>query len=75
MNKKISYYIEDNSLFTIDDQTGILSSVTSLDREERAMYNFTVTATDHGTPQRSARTSVLILVSGIFNNFYVFVKL
>ena len=67
VNKKISYSLENNERFSIDPQTGILSALTQLDREERAMYNLTVTAFDHGSPRQMTKTSILVLVSGEFD--------
>lgn len=64
MNRKVTYGIEGNDIFLMDRQTGILSVTQSLDREKQAMYNLTVIAKDHGTPQLSARTNILVLVSG-----------
>ena len=73
MNRKVSYSLhsadegdddEENSLFDIHPSTGIIRVLQSLDREEQAMYNLTVTATDHGSPVLAASVNVLVLVSG-----------
>lgn len=67
MNRKVTYGLEGNDIFLMDRQTGILSVTQSLDREKQAMYNLTVIAKDHGTPQLSSRTNILVLVSGMSN--------
>lgn len=64
INRKVTYSLEGSSIFLLDRETGILSVTQTLDRETRAMYNLTVTATDHGTPPLSTRTNILVLVSG-----------
>lgn len=66
INRKVTYSLEGSSIFLLDRETGILSVTQTLDRETRAMYNLTVTATDHGTPPLSTRTNILVLVSGKF---------
>ena len=64
VNRQVSYSLVGDDLFVLDRVTGILSVTAKLDREERAMYNLTVTAWDHGTPKLYSTTSVLVFVSG-----------
>ena len=59
-NAQISYsfvlneHTEDTSLFTIDSDTGVLSTTNTLDCERQTSYSFTITATDGGTPSRNS---------------------
>ena len=64
INRQVSYSMHGDDIFVLDRVTGILSVTEQLDREQRAMYNLTVTAWDHGTPKLSSKTSVLVFVSG-----------
>ncbi|XP_064094852.1 fat-like cadherin-related tumor suppressor homolog isoform X3 [Macrobrachium nipponense] len=68
VNRKVMYALEGNDIFLLDRQTGILSVTQTLDREKHPMYNLTVIATDHGTPQLSTRTNILVLVSDVNDN-------
>lgn len=69
INRKVTYDLEGNEIFVLDEQTGILSVTKTLDRETRAMYNLTVTAKDYGTPQLASTTNILVLVSGEDHEF------
>lgn len=63
-NSNITYTLASGNeagLFSIDASLGTLSSV-SLDFERQSVYSLTVRATDHGTPRRSAMTTVKVLV-------------
>ena len=59
-NSQIAYsfslnvHAEDTSLFTIDADTGVISTTGSLDCEKQSNYSFTITATDMGTPAQSS---------------------
>ena len=54
----------DDSLFQIDDTTGILSTTGSLDCERQTNYSFTITATDRGIPStRSSTVQALLNVT------------
>uniref|UniRef100_W5NMM6 Protocadherin-20 n=1 Tax=Lepisosteus oculatus TaxID=7918 RepID=W5NMM6_LEPOC len=50
------------SIFTLDKVTGVLMVSTSLDREEKEKYRFTVKAVDCGSPQKEATANVIITV-------------
>ncbi|KAG5837497.1 hypothetical protein ANANG_G00239900 [Anguilla anguilla] len=56
-NGRVSYRIRDGNAggkFSLNPDTGSLSILKPIDREEQELYNLTVVAEDHGTPQRSA---------------------
>ena len=59
-NAQVSYsfvlneYTENTSLFTIDSDTGVLSTTNTLDCERQTSYSFTITAADGGTPSRES---------------------
>lgn len=57
-----------NGHFVIDDMSGLITLAKPLDREQRAMYNLTVRATDIGTPQLSTLANVLVIVLDINDN-------
>ncbi|XP_076257504.1 FAT atypical cadherin kugelei isoform X3 [Rhynchophorus ferrugineus] len=64
-NGEVRYsFTADNSdiinYFAIDTHTGGISTLVKMDKETRAEYKFHVTATDNGTPKRSARATVTI---------------
>ncbi|KAG9331775.1 hypothetical protein JZ751_017224 [Albula glossodonta] len=50
------------SIFTLDRVTGVLTVATSLDREEKEKYRFTVRALDRGTPRKDTVATVIITV-------------
>ncbi|XP_068760232.1 protocadherin Fat 4-like [Montipora capricornis] len=64
VNALISYKITsgDISQFTIDSNTGSLTTSASLDREHSASYLLVVTAEDHGTPSLSSTVVVTVTV-------------
>uniref|UniRef100_A0AAY4EM86 Protocadherin-16 n=1 Tax=Denticeps clupeoides TaxID=299321 RepID=A0AAY4EM86_9TELE len=60
-NGRVSYRIQTGntgSRFNLNPDTGSLSIIKTLDREEQESYNLTVVAEDYGTPQHST-TQVL----------------
>lgn len=75
-NSLISYSIQGNRYpnmpMTINKDTGWIVTTRVLDREENSMYDFTVLASDHGSPVRSATASVIIRVQDINDNDPVF---
>ncbi|GAB6033159.1 hypothetical protein CHUAL_012768 [Chamberlinius hualienensis] len=70
INRKVRYSFVDsaNGHFSIDSLSGIITLAKPLDREERAMYNLTVRATDMGTPQLSTMANLLVIVLDINDN-------
>ncbi|KAI2656785.1 Protocadherin Fat 1 [Labeo rohita] len=65
MNGKIRYSFEDSAggLFSIEENSGIISLERSLDRQTKATHVLRVRATDHGTPHRlSSLSSVVVTV-------------
>ncbi|KAL3876783.1 hypothetical protein ACJMK2_034577, partial [Sinanodonta woodiana] len=63
-NGKIHYTLigERDDKFKLNQDTGILEMVKTLDRESRAEYKFTIMASDSGSPPRNVNTSVVIKV-------------
>ncbi|XP_053500578.1 protocadherin-16 isoform X2 [Ictalurus furcatus] len=60
-NGRVSYRIQAGNTagrFSLNPNTGSLSILKALDREEQDSYNLTIVAEDHGTPQHST-TQVL----------------
>lgn len=64
VNSLVSYKITsgDSKKFTIDSNTGVITTSEKLDREEAASYILVVTARDHGTPSLSSTVSVSVKV-------------
>ncbi|KAL6464199.1 hypothetical protein MHYP_G00265160 [Metynnis hypsauchen] len=66
---RLDYFIEalfdsrSNSLFAVDTESGLVSTVEELDRETKDTHVFRVTAVDHGTPRRSAMATLTVTVS------------
>nr|XP_023648852.1 protocadherin-20-like [Paramormyrops kingsleyae] len=50
------------SIFSLDNWTGVLVVSTSLDREEKEVYRFTVGAVDHGSPHKETIGTVVVTV-------------
>lgn len=49
--------------FQVDSRTGIITAGIEFDRETQAVYEFHVTAVDHGVPPLSAVTMVIVSIS------------
>ncbi|XP_036424561.1 protocadherin Fat 1 [Colossoma macropomum] len=65
LNSKISYSLEDSAggLFSIEEQSGIISLVKPLSRQVMAVYRLRVRAADHGSPRTlSTLSSVEVTV-------------
>lgn len=62
------------NVFAIDSHTGWISTLVELDKETKSEYKFHVTATDNGTPKRSARTTVVIRLKDYNDSPTVFKK-
>ncbi|KAG1680499.1 Protocadherin-like wing polarity protein stan [Nymphon striatum] len=70
-NGQLEYTIKngpENMPITVDPVTGWISTSRRLDREEGALYRFSVIASDHGRPSRSASASVIITVQDVNDN-------
>ena len=70
VNRKIEYDFVDSAKghFKIDSVSGIVSLAKPLDREEKAMFNLTVRATDGGRPRLSTMTNMMVLVLDVNDN-------
>ena len=76
-NGKVTYIISsgnDEGLFELDYETGVLSIVKPLDRERRTLYRINVTASDHGNPQRSVSQIIEVNVEDVNDNAPQFTK-
>nr|XP_018915731.1 PREDICTED: cadherin-related tumor suppressor [Bemisia tabaci] len=64
LNGKISYRLNDDreGAFSIDSETGEIFTNIRLDREEISSYELIVEAFDHGTPQLTGSSTVLVNV-------------
>ena len=61
-NGQIQYSLVGTELFSIDPLTGVLSLVQSLDYEFQQSLNFTVVASDSGSPQSSSEEVVFVTI-------------
>lgn len=70
INRMINYFLVESahSHFSIDETTGIVSLNKPVDREEIAMYNLTVQASDHGIPRLSTLCTLLVLLQDVNDN-------
>ena len=69
----LSISSDDSVPFTIDSSTGVISSTRRLDREtETSVYQFNVTASDRGTPNRTSESVVMVTVTDLNDNSPVF---
>ncbi|XP_032878328.1 protocadherin Fat 3 isoform X3 [Amblyraja radiata] len=74
-NRNVEYTLVDSAdgFFSIDKYSGIISLEKALDREQQALYNLTVRATDQGTTWKlSTFATVTIIVLDINDNPPVF---
>ncbi len=69
-NRRVTYVLMASAggTFRIDETSGVVTLVKPLDREERAMYNLTVRAMDHGRPRLASTTSLLVMVLDVNDN-------
>ncbi|XP_019732668.1 cadherin EGF LAG seven-pass G-type receptor 1-like isoform X3 [Hippocampus comes] len=61
-----------NDYFTIDSQTGGITTIQALDREVKDTHVFKVTVTDNGTPRRYATSYLTVTVSDTNDHSPVF---
>jgi len=66
-NNEVSYTIDtlSQTKFSINQSTGVISIHESLDREQKANYTITVTASDHGNPRQTSTASVKVTVTDV----------
>ncbi|EYC14800.1 hypothetical protein Y032_0039g165 [Ancylostoma ceylanicum] len=67
-NGVIRYTLNGSLDFSIDAESGIIRTATSLDRERTAQYELQVTATDQGDPPLSSSTDITIVVKDVNDN-------
>ena len=77
-NSAIDYAITNadsstTSLFTIDN-SGLILTLDTLDREDRPSYSFVVMATDQGDPPMSASAQVTIFIADLNDNPPIFTE-
>ncbi|XP_076149286.1 protocadherin-23 [Alosa pseudoharengus] len=75
LNSDLLYSILESkwdSLISIDPQSGLITTATSLDREREAELHFLVVAADGGFPPMSSTTTVTIYIEDINDNKPVF---
>ena len=75
-NSIISFSVAEDGFgaFFVDESTGSVSTLTSLDRESQSVYEFEIVATDQGTPQLSSSVAITIFVDDINDNAPVFTE-
>ncbi|KIH47975.1 cadherin domain protein, partial [Ancylostoma duodenale] len=64
----LRYTLNGSLDFSIDAESGIIRTATSLDRERTAQYELQVTATDQGDPPLSSSTDIAIVVKDVNDN-------
>ncbi|XP_018320915.1 protein dachsous [Agrilus planipennis] len=77
LNGRIIYSLanENQSLFRIDNKTGIITTTGFFDRERQQEYNFLVVATDSGKyDARSQRVAIKVLIGDVNDNKPIFVR-
>ncbi|CAH1784160.1 unnamed protein product [Owenia fusiformis] len=68
-NARITYSLDSsNTVFRIDENTGVISTREDLDRETTPGYTVSVTATDNGRPRKSDTTDVEIVINDVNDN-------
>lgn len=74
INRKIRYSFVDSHRehFKIEPESGIVTLLKPLDREQKALYNLTLRASDQGDPSLSTTTSLVVNVQDINDSPPVF---
>ncbi|XP_060713609.1 cadherin EGF LAG seven-pass G-type receptor 2 isoform X1 [Tachysurus vachellii] len=68
-NARITYYMEDSiPQFSIDPDSGAVTTQMELDYEDQVSYTLAITARDNGIPQKSDTTYLEILVNDVNDN-------
>ncbi|NXH17451.1 PCD16 protein, partial [Bucco capensis] len=76
-NGRLEYRLADGDPgqdFSMDPVSGVLSTARALDRERVASYVLTVVVQDHGSPPRSASTTVTVRVLDLNDNAPAFAQ-
>ncbi|KAM9468396.1 protocadherin-16 [Clarias gariepinus] len=74
-NGRVSYRIQDGNAdgkFSINPNTGSLSILKAINREEQAQFNLTVVAEDHGVPRLSSTQQLTVQVIDVNDEVPVF---
>ncbi|GAA6100438.1 cadherin EGF LAG seven-pass G-type receptor 2 isoform X1 [Tachysurus ichikawai] len=68
-NARITYYMDDSiPQFSIDPDSGAVTTQMELDYEDQVSYTLAITARDNGIPQKSDTTYLEILVNDVNDN-------
>uniref|UniRef100_A0A5S6QZT1 Cadherin domain protein n=1 Tax=Trichuris muris TaxID=70415 RepID=A0A5S6QZT1_TRIMR len=68
-NARLNYTLQiDNEYFSIDHETGVISTMRSLDRESVSKFDLMISATDNGDPPLSCQIAVEIIVEDVNDN-------
>ena len=64
-NNRLTYSFETRSTndFSIDENTGVVTIVNSLDTEKGVVYQLIIIATDNGSPKLQSRNKVTVIIS------------
>ncbi|KAI1890773.1 hypothetical protein AGOR_G00157070 [Albula goreensis] len=74
-NARITYFMEDSiPQFSIDPDTGAVTTQMELDYEDQVSYTLAITARDNGIPQKSDTTYLEILVNDVNDNSPQFLR-
>lgn len=73
-NSAIRYSLQNSTWFTINETTGLITTVTHVDCETNPTPTFVVVATDSGCPPLSSSATVLVTVHDVNDNEPIFEK-
>ncbi|XP_035376437.1 cadherin EGF LAG seven-pass G-type receptor 2 isoform X2 [Electrophorus electricus] len=74
-NARITYFMDDSiPQFSIDSDTGAVTTQMELDYEDQVSYTLAITARDNGIPQKSDTTYLEILVNDVNDNLPRFLR-
>ncbi|XP_069046547.1 cadherin EGF LAG seven-pass G-type receptor 2 isoform X2 [Lepisosteus oculatus] len=74
-NSRITYFMEDSiPQFSIDPDSGAVTTQMELDYEDQVSYTLAITAKDNGIPQKSDTTYLEILVNDVNDNAPQFLR-
>ncbi|XP_036387094.1 cadherin EGF LAG seven-pass G-type receptor 2 [Megalops cyprinoides] len=74
-NARITYFMEDSiPQFSIDSDSGAVTTQMELDYEDQVSYTLAITARDNGIPQKSDTTYLEILVNDVNDNSPQFLR-